>query len=112
MPSEIIIPARQTFELRSYDDLLLQPGEIRGRTLCTLINQGTEIGWANGDTFPVRPGYAAVFEVEEIGEGVTGVKPGERRFAMGYHRSTQTHAAENTLLCRRAWRPTPRSSRA
>jgi threonine dehydrogenase-like Zn-dependent dehydrogenase len=98
MPSEIIIPARQTFELQSYDDLPLQPGEIRGRTLCTLISQGTEIGWANGGTFPVRPGYAAVFEVEEIGEGVAGVKPGERRFAMGYHRSTQTHAAENTLL--------------
>lgn len=97
MPSEIIIPARQTFTLESYDDLPLQPGEIRGRTLCTLISQGTEIGWANGDTFPIRPGYAAVFEVEEIGAGVTGVKPGERRFAMGYHRSTQTHAAENTL---------------
>lgn len=97
MPSEIIIPARQTFTLQSYDDLPLQPGEIRGRTLCTLISQGTEIGWANGDTFPIRPGYAAVFEVEEIGAGVTGVKPGERRFAMGYHRSTQTHAAENTL---------------
>lgn len=97
MPSEIIIPARQTFKLESYDDLPLQPGEIRGRTLCTLISQGTEIGWANGDTFPIRPGYAAVFEVEEIGAGVTGIKPGERRFAMGYHRSTQTHAAENTL---------------
>ena len=97
MPSEIIIPARQAFELQSYDDLPLQRGEIRGRTLCTLISQGTEIGWANGDTFPIRPGYAAVFEVEEIGEGVTGVKRGERRFAMGCHRSTQTHAAENTL---------------
>jgi threonine dehydrogenase-like Zn-dependent dehydrogenase len=97
MPSEIIIPARQTFELRPYEDQPLQRGEIRGRTLCTLISQGTEIGWANGDSFPVRPGYAAVFEVEEIGDGVTGVKRGERRFAMGYHRSTQTHLAENTL---------------
>lgn len=97
MPSEIIIPARQTFELRPYEDLPLQRGEIRGRTICTLISQGTEIGWANGDSFPVRPGYAAVFEVEEIGDGVTGVKRGERRFAMGYHRSTQTHLAKNTL---------------
>lgn len=97
MPSEIIIPARQTFELRPYEDLPLQRGEIRGRTLCTLISQGTEIGWANGDSFPVRPGYAAVFEVEEIGGDVTGVKQGERRFAMGYHRSTQTHEAKNTL---------------
>ncbi|MGQ3215607.1 zinc-binding dehydrogenase [Shinella sp.] len=97
MPMEIIIPARQTFQLQAYEDQPLQRGEIRGRTLCTLISQGTEIGWANGDTFPIRPGYAAVFEVEEIGEDVTDVKRGERRFAMGYHRSSQTHAAENTL---------------
>lgn len=94
---EIIIPSRRTFQLRPYEDQPLQRGEIRGRTLCTLISQGTEVGWANGDAFPVRPGYAAVFEVEEVGEGVTGVTRGERRFAMGYHRSSQTHAAEHTL---------------
>lgn len=105
MPSEIIIPARQTFTLQPYDDLPLQRGEIRGRTLCTLISQGTEIGWANGDTFPIRPGYAAVFEVEEIGEGVPGVKRGERRFAMGYHRSTQTHAAKDTLRLPEGMKP-------
>lgn len=97
MPMEIVIPARQTFQLQSYEDQPLQPGEIRGRTLCTLISQGTEIGWADGETFPIRPGYAAVFEVEEIGTNVTGVIRGERRFAMGCHKSTQTHAAENTL---------------
>ncbi len=97
MPMEIIIPERQTFQLRPYEDQPLRRGEIRGRTLCTLISQGTEIGWANGDTFPMRPGYAAVFEVEEIGEGVNGVTRGERRFAMGFHRSSQTHLAEHTL---------------
>lgn len=97
MPIEIVIPSRQTFELTPYEDLPLQSGEIRGPTLCTLISQGTEIGWANGETFPIRPGYAAVFQVEELGESVVGVKRGERRFAMGCHRSTQTHAAENTL---------------
>lgn len=97
MPVEIIIPARQTFQLQPYEEQPLQRGEIRGRTLCTLVSQGTEIGWANGDAFPVRPGYAAVFEVEEIGEGVSGAARGERRFAMGCHRSSQTHMAEHTL---------------
>ena len=97
MPHEIVIPARQTFELSPYEEPALGPGELRGRTLCTLISQGTEIGWANGESFPVRPGYAAVFEVEETGEGVVGVERGERRFAMGCHRSVQTHAAKDTL---------------
>lgn len=97
MPLEIIIPARRTFELKSYDDLPLMPGEIRGKTVCSLISQGTEIGWADGDTFPIRPGYAAVFEVEDIGDDVTGVTRGEMRFAMGCHRSTQTHAFKDTL---------------
>lgn len=97
MPTEIVIPSRQTFALENYQDSPLRPGEIRGPTLCTLVSQGTEIGWANGDSFPIRPGYAAVFRVEEIGEGVSGVARGELRFAMGYHRATQTHDIRHTL---------------
>jgi threonine dehydrogenase-like Zn-dependent dehydrogenase len=97
MPMEIVIPSRQTFALESYQDAPLRHNEIRGRTLCTLVSQGTEIGWANGDSFPIRPGYAAVFRVEEIGEDVTGVAKGDLRFAMGYHRATQTHVARHTL---------------
>lgn len=97
MPHEIIFPARQTFALESYQDRALQPGEIRGRTICTLVSQGTEIGWANGDSFPIRPGYAAVFEVDEVASDVRTIRPGDRRFAMGHHRSTQTHLAEHTL---------------
>jgi threonine dehydrogenase-like Zn-dependent dehydrogenase len=97
MPQEIVIPARGTFALQGYQDAPLAPGEIRGRSICTLVSQGTEIGWANGDSFPIRPGYAAVFRVEEIGEGVTGVAQGDLRFAMGYHRATQTHDVRHTL---------------
>jgi len=97
MPVEIVIPARQTFVLNSYQDAPLRPGEIRARTLGTLVSQSTEIGWANGDSFRIRPGYAAVFEVEQVGEGVSGIHVGERRFAMGYHRATQTHEAQHTL---------------
>lgn len=111
MPIEITISASQTFRLESYQEQPLRSGEIRGRTLCTLISQGTEIGWANGGTFPIRPRYAAVFEVEEIGDGVPGVKRGERRFAMGYHHSNQTHAAEHTLPVPDGLAPKPPSLR-
>ena len=97
LPTEILFPAKQTFTLANYTDALLQPDEIRGRTLCTLISQGTEIGWANGETFPIRPGYAAVFEVTEVGTAVRGITPGMLRFAMGAHRATQTHLAQHTL---------------
>lgn len=97
MPFEITIPARQTFQLDSFQEEPLRAGEIRGRTEYTLISQGTELGWANGDAFPIRPGYAAVFTVDEVGEGVSGVRVGERRFAMGPHRSSQTHPAGFTL---------------
>lgn len=97
MPKEILFPAKQTFTLADYEDEPLKPDEIRGRTLCTLVSQGTEIGWANGDAFPVRPGYSAVFQVEEVGSDVTDAAVGELRFAMGFHRATQTHKAIHTL---------------
>lgn len=97
MPNEIIIADKLDFRLEPYQDVPLEAGQIRGRTLYTLVSQGTEIGWAQGESFPVRPGYSAVFVVDEIGEGVTGIQKGDLRFAMGFHRSTQTHAVEHTL---------------
>ena len=97
MPREIVFPAKNTFELTSYEDAPLAPGEIRGPTVATLVSQGTELAWAAGDDFPIRPGYAAVFRVAETGPGVTGVEKGELRFCMGHHRSTQQHAARHTL---------------
>lgn len=97
MGQQIVIPARQTFCLQTYQEAPLNSGEIRGRTLCTLVSQGTELGWANGDSFPIHPGYAAVFEVQDIAADVSGVSLGEWRFAMGCHRSTQTHPLNQTL---------------
>jgi threonine dehydrogenase-like Zn-dependent dehydrogenase len=97
MPQEIVINAKGSFRLESCQDERLGPGEVRGRTVCTLVSQGTELGWANGGSFPIRPGYAAVFEVTEIAADVSGISVGDLRFAMGFHRSTQTHRAEHTL---------------
>lgn len=97
MAKEILFPAKSTFTLADYADPALADDEIRGSTLCSLISQGTELGWASGDDFPVRPGYAAVFMVEEIGANVEDVKVGDLRFCMGYHRSTQQYPARFTL---------------
>ena len=97
MPHEIIFPAKGKFTLENYQDAPLGDDEIRGSTICSLISQGTEIGWANGDDFPIRPGYSAVFRVNEVGADVTGINPGDLRFCMGYHRSTQQYPAKYTL---------------
>ena len=42
--------------------------EVAGKTLVTLISAGTELASAYlGSNFPSTPGYAAVFQVEEVG---------------------------------------------
>ena len=76
------------------------PDEVRGRTLVTLVSPGTELAWnyhGKCGQFPSTPGYAAIFEVEEIGSAVNGVKPGERLFCMGEHRCHQQLAASNVV---------------
>ena len=87
---EVCFPAKGQFILKSCErPQTLLPYEVRGRTIATLISPGTELAWATGDEFPVRPGYSAVFEVEEAGAEVTNVRLGERLFCMGSHRSFQ-----------------------
>ena len=86
---EIVFPGRQQFELQPYEERSLGNHEVRGRTLATLISPGTELAWATGDNYPIRPGYSAVFEVDECGNDVVGMTRGERLFCMGAHRSSQ-----------------------
>lgn len=105
MPQEIVFPTKNRFELADYDDPPLGENDIRGPTVCTLVSQGTELAWANGDDFPIRPGYAAVFRVEEIGSAVDGIEVGELRFCMGAHRSTQQYEARFTLPVPQAMAP-------
>lgn len=97
MPKEIVFRAKSDFALQTYTDPPVGRDEIRGPTVATLISQGTEIGWATGDDFPIRPGYAAVFRVEEAGPEAGDVRIGELRFCMGYHRQTQQCAARFTM---------------
>lgn len=76
------------------------PDEVRGHTVVSLVSPGTELG-ANysvrNGMYPNTPGYAAVFEAEEIGSHVRGIEPGQRLFCMGGHRSVQQHAADSVV---------------
>ncbi|NLN91194.1 MAG: dehydrogenase [candidate division WS1 bacterium] len=75
----------------------LSASQIEGRTLVSLISPGTEMNWGyrNGP-FPNTQGYAAILEVERVGEGVQGVRPGDWVFAQGQHRSWQRVEAIET----------------
>jgi threonine dehydrogenase-like Zn-dependent dehydrogenase len=96
----VTITARESAELlpAPRDTAPLGPREVAGRTLVSLISAGTELaGNYQGERYPSVPGYAAVFEVEAIGREVEEIRPGDRRFCMGRHRSFQRVPVEETL---------------
>lgn len=100
--SAVLIPARERAELVTVpqDARALKPNEVAGRTLLSLISSGTEISahyLAEVIEKPRTPGYAAVFEVEEVGDEVTDVQPGDSVFCMGRHRSYQCHQRDQVL---------------
>ncbi|HEY3289556.1 MAG TPA: zinc-binding dehydrogenase, partial [Anaerolineae bacterium] len=79
----------------------LGPSEVFGHTVYSLVSPGTELAGYRGQyssgRFPVTPGYAAVFQVDEIGAEVIDLKPGDFAFSMGNHRSVQRALRENVL---------------
>lgn len=96
----ITFTAREQAELLPAPDGATEPApnEIAGRTLVTLASPGTELNGAYlGQKFPRYPGYAAVFQVEQIGSAVEGVQEGELRFCMGHHRSHQCFPVSDTV---------------
>jgi NADPH:quinone reductase-like Zn-dependent oxidoreductase len=97
---QIIFTARECAELlpAEPDPSPLGPKEVRGRTLATLVSAGTELnGGYLGQRFPSEPGYAAVFQVEEVGSEVTGITPGDRAYCSGRHRSFQRASLPDVL---------------
>lgn len=79
----------------------LEPNEVAGRTLVTLISPGTEVNatYLNGpgNARPAVGGYAAIFEVVQVGSAVTDLAIGARVFAMGNHCAWQRHPRANCL---------------
>jgi threonine dehydrogenase-like Zn-dependent dehydrogenase len=91
---EVVITAREKAELLPLEvgNAPIGPTQVAGRTLASLISAGTELGYAYlGDNYPARTGYAAVFEVEQVGTEVENIKVGDLALTMGQHRSYQVH---------------------
>lgn len=81
-------------ETEELPDEPLAADEIAGRTLASAISPGTELaacrGLVNGVKYPRGAGgYAAVFEVNQVGSDVVHFKVGDRVFCMGGHQSFQ-----------------------
>lgn len=82
----------------------LGPDEVEGRTLASLVSPGTELNWyydpdlSAGATYPIVPGYAAVFEVERVGPQVRSIECGDRVLdPSGQHASWQRRSAERLV---------------
>jgi len=79
--------------------------EVQGRTLVSLVSAGTEVvGCYAGahyhiedSSYPMNTGYAAVFEVEQVGPAVTGLAPGDVAFGACGHRSHQRKTADQVV---------------
>lgn len=68
----------------------LEEKAVRGRSIRTLISPGSELASGYlGTRFPACSGYAAVFQVEETGQSVEGLRRGDPVFCTGPHRSFQ-----------------------
>jgi len=79
------------------DTAPLAPYEVAGRTVASLISSGTELALYRSASFPISPGYAAVFAVTAVGQDVADVRAGDLMFGMGPHRSFQRFARADVL---------------
>jgi threonine dehydrogenase-like Zn-dependent dehydrogenase len=82
----------------------LDPHEVAGPTVATLVSRGTEMAcfqeqhsYYGPPTYPYGSGYAAVFCVEAVGEAVTAVRPGDFAFAQMCHRSYLRNTEDRIL---------------
>lgn len=79
----------------------LSPNEVGGHTVYSLISPGTELAGYRGQypsaRFPITPGYAAVFQIDETGAEVNDLKSGDYAFCMGNHRSVQRAQREHVI---------------
>ncbi len=124
MPLEFQLNAPRELALVSYDDLPLQPGEVRARAIISGISHGTEMNLFTGnnpfaekefdpelrlfvprDEAPapdsILLGYEWIGEVFDVAPGVSNFKVGDRVHLPFCHRQTHTfHENTETLLSR------------
>lgn len=81
-------------------------GQVRCRTLCSLVSIGTEMicfkrevepgsVWDQWIQYPFEPGYSSVGEVIDTGGGVSGLTPGELVCSTSAHRAYFIDRPEN-----------------
>lgn len=74
------------------------PGQVRCRSVCSLVSIGTEMicyerdvepgsGWDGWIQYPFEPGYSSVGEVVDVGEDVGDLKPGQIVCSTAAHRA-------------------------
>jgi threonine dehydrogenase-like Zn-dependent dehydrogenase len=75
--------------------------EVAGRTRYSVISSGTELavyqGQLAGGSFPTGSGYAAIFEVTDVGPEVSRLWVGDLAFCMGNHRSWQRVGEDDAI---------------
>jgi len=82
------------------------PGQVRCRTLCSLVSIGTEMicfkrevepgsVWDEWIQYPFEPGYSSVGEVIDTGEGVSGIGAGDLVCSTSAHRAYFIDRPEN-----------------
>ena len=93
--TKIVFPAPHRVILET-EEAAHQPGprQVAGHTIYSLVSAGTEVtGLLEGKpaeiTFPVYPGYASVFQIDQVGAEVENYKAGDIAFCTGCHQSMQ-----------------------
>lgn len=87
----VVFAAPNVVEVRTMELPDLGPRDVRIRTVCSGVSQGTErwlltdrYRWAGGiPQYPHFPGYQAAGVVEEVGGEVDDLRPGDHVFAQG-----------------------------
>lgn len=104
MPQAIQFLGQREVALQELDLPVPAPGQVRVRTLCSLISTGTETicyarkfdpgtHWDMWVQYPFSPGYSTVGLVEALGDGVDGLQVGDRVVARTPHASHHNIAA-------------------
>ena len=100
----LVFPGKQKVLIEDFDAGTPGPGQVLVRSHLSLMSTGTEnivfnrnfdpgTHWDNWVKYPFYPGYAMVGVVEELGEGVTEVKKGQRVAHRAAHCSHHVIAA-------------------
>jgi len=96
--TRVIFPAAKQVAIEEYETGSLGPGQVLLETEKTLISTGTELtglsgdfpaqsNWAKYVQYPWVPGYSYVGTVIEVGNGVTGLRSGQRVVGAAPHAS-------------------------